>query len=109
VTGSKPGPPLISYWDFTNLELKVAHCEDLVCGVSTTSTLDSSGNVGGHSSIAIGVDGLGLISYYNGSDNLEVMHCGNRFCMPFVRHRWGRRRLHLEGSSVSVPVERGAP
>ena len=41
----------------------VAHCENLTCSTMTTTTIDSAGKVGLDSSITIGADGLGLISY----------------------------------------------
>ena len=72
VTIGADGLPLISYLDSTNADLKVAHCDDLVCSSALTSTLDSGGFVGRFSSVTIGPDGLGLISYYditNGRNN----------------------------------------
>jgi hypothetical protein len=42
------------------------------------TTLDSSGNVGQYSSVAIGTDGLALISYYDANNgDLKVAHCSN--------------------------------
>lgn len=43
--------------------LKVAHCNDALCTGAVTTTLDSADSVGRYSSIMIGSDGLGLISY----------------------------------------------
>ena len=72
---------LISYWDGTNGDLKVAHCNDLTCSSVTTATLDSNGDVGQNSDITIGSDGLGLISYYDGTNSaLKVAHCNNLMC-----------------------------
>ena len=49
-------------------------------GFSTT-TLDSVNNVGAYTSMAIGVDGLGLISYSDNTfSNLKVAHCSNSAC-----------------------------
>ncbi len=49
-------------------------------GFSTT-TLDSPNNVGAYTSMAIGVDGLGLISYSDSAlGNLKVAHCSNAAC-----------------------------
>jgi hypothetical protein len=51
-------------------------------------TLDSTGGVGEHTSVTIGADGLGLISYYSfGTDDLKVAHCANVFCTPYFRRR----------------------
>jgi len=75
------GRPLISYYDFSNGNLKVAHCIDLACSTATLTTLDSTGSVGHYTSITIGADGLGLISYYDLSNgNLKVAHCSNTAC-----------------------------
>ena len=75
------GLGLISYYDATNGDLRVAHCADVVCSKATVSTLDSAGDVGQYTSIAIGADGLGLISYYDvGNGDLKVAHCTNADC-----------------------------
>ena len=73
------GLGLISYFDATNIALKVAHCMNIACTTATTSTLDS--NSGWYSSVTIGTDGLGLISYYElGGGDLNVAHCDNAAC-----------------------------
>jgi PKD repeat protein len=74
------GLPVISYLDFTNLDLKVAHCGDSICiSDNTITTVDSGSLAGQYSSIAIGADGLPVSSYYNGSA-LTVLHCGDASC-----------------------------
>ncbi len=80
VTVGVDGLGLISFWDETNNDLKVAHCNDVQCTSATITTLDS-GDVGQYSSVAIGTDGLGLISYYDGTNqDLKVAHCNNTLC-----------------------------
>ena len=83
--GVDDGLPVISYYDFTNGVLKVAHCGNATCTSGNTLTVvDSEGNVGFFSSIAIGSDGFPVITYLdvtNGS-NLKVAHCGNVQCTP---------------------------
>ena len=75
--------PLISYFDNTNSDLKVAHCNDAACISANTYTLDSAGSVGAFTSLAIGDDGLGLISYYDYTyDDLKVVHCDEVVCAP---------------------------
>ena len=65
---------LISYWSG---DLKVAHCADATCSSAIVATLDSAGSIGPHSSIAIGVYGRGLISYYDVSNgDLKAAHLG---------------------------------
>ena len=44
--------------------------------------------MGRDTSITLGVDGLPLVSYYDyTNDDLKVVHCSNRFCIPHVRYR----------------------
>jgi hypothetical protein len=75
------GLALISYYDESNRDLKVAHCEDTNCTSTTISTLDSGGDVGRTTAITIGADGFGLISYADISNNdLKVAHCNNVTC-----------------------------
>jgi hypothetical protein len=97
VTIGADGLGLISYYDATNGNLKVAHCSDATCSrvsgalrfaSATITTLDSDGDVGKYSSVTIGSDGLGLISYYDATNgNLKVAHCDNFFCTPYFRRR----------------------
>ena len=45
------------------------------------TTLDGPGNVGQDTSVTIGADGLGLISYHDITNRtLKVAHCSNRAC-----------------------------
>jgi predicted regulator of Ras-like GTPase activity (Roadblock/LC7/MglB family) len=60
--------------------LKVAHCNDAVCSTSTKTTVDSIGDVGQYSSIAIGADGLPIISYWGYGVFLRVAHCNDVQC-----------------------------
>jgi hypothetical protein len=47
------------------------------------TTLDGSGNAGQDTSVTIGADGLGLISYHDVTNgNLKVAHCPDLFCVP---------------------------
>jgi len=83
ITIGADGLGLISYYDLavgTN-DLKVAHCSDTACSTATLATLDSAGDVGGFTSITIGADGLGLISYFDQTNgDLKVAHCSNAAC-----------------------------
>jgi hypothetical protein len=68
--------------------LKVVHCQDLTCSSFIGRILDSTGDIGGYTSITIGTDGLGLISHFDDTgDVLKVAHCSNPFCMPYFRRR----------------------
>ena len=88
VTIGADGRGLISYYDATNGDLKVAHCSNSACTTATRTTVDRAGNVGQYSSVTIGTDGLGLISYYDEtSGDLKVAHCSDLFCVPYHRRR----------------------
>src|SRR5438067_11695724 len=51
------------------------------CSAAALTTLDSAGTVGAYSSVAVGADGLGLISYYDGTNgDLKAAHCDNLAC-----------------------------
>jgi hypothetical protein len=83
VTVGEDGLGLISYWYGLNLndDLKVAHCSNQACSSATTATLDSAGSVGQVTSITVGADGLGLISYRDQTNGaLKVAHCSNPAC-----------------------------
>jgi hypothetical protein len=83
ITIGADGLGLISYTDDTNYDLKVAHCSNTACsGVPTITTLDTTGDIGFYyTSITIGADGLGLISYFDNTTNdLKVAHCSNIAC-----------------------------
>ena len=72
------GLPVISYYDRTNRDLKVAHCDDAACA---STTLHSTGDVGWYTSIGIGKDGLPVISYFDATNlDLKVAHCNNTAC-----------------------------
>ena len=91
VTVGRDGMALISYYNTTTGDLWVAHCSVVNCDSPATSTLVDGGggtNVGRHNSIAIGPDGLGLISYVDdGSGDLLVSHCVNVDCSAVTQVR----------------------
>ncbi|UCH87574.1 MAG: hypothetical protein JSU97_04110 [Dehalococcoidia bacterium] len=88
VTVGADGLPVISYYDNTNDELKVARCSNAACTSSRKTTVDSAGNVGEYTSVTVGVDGLPVISYSDVTNfDLKVAHCSNRFCVPYHRPR----------------------
>jgi len=76
------GLPLIVYVDY---DIQVAHCNDPACSsVTITHLLGSYGrNPPENVSIAIGVDGLALISWFCESE-LFVAHCGDLACTSFT-------------------------
>jgi hypothetical protein len=90
-TTGADGLGLISYEvvHAPNLDLKVAHCKNLACSRATTTVLDGSDGVLDESSITIGADGLGLISYSATDGNnydLKVAHCNDVACSSATIH-----------------------
>lgn len=80
------GLPVISYYDTTAGNLKVAKCNDADCagGDETLTTVDASVNdVGAYSSIAIGSDGNPVIAYEDQNlFALKVVKCDDPACAP---------------------------
>jgi hypothetical protein len=54
-----------------NADLELARCNHAACpsGNESLATLDSSGDVGQRASIAIGVDGVPLVGYFDATNN----------------------------------------
>lgn len=80
------GNPVISYYDFTSRDLHFVHCKNVSCSsFDTPIKLDTTGNVGQNTSIAIGTDGNPVISYRDLSNgHVKVLHCTNITCTdPF--------------------------
>ena len=75
------GLPVISYFDSGNAVVRVAKCVSPDCsGTATRTTIDNASTASGQwTSIAIGADGLPVISY-RGSTDLRVAKCGNDAC-----------------------------
>jgi hypothetical protein len=64
ITIGADGLGLISYYDVGNQDLKVAHCANIDCSnADEINALDTANDVGQYSSITVGADGLGLVSY----------------------------------------------
>jgi len=75
------GLPIVSYYNYTDKSLDVAHCNDVACTNAITSTVDATGRIE-NTSITIGADGLPIISYYgiDGVYGLKVAHCIDITC-----------------------------
>ena len=75
------GLPVLSYFDASNGDLKVALCTDADCTSAISTTIDSGGYVGVYNAIAIGADNLPIISYLDFSNSdLKVAKCLNVSC-----------------------------
>jgi hypothetical protein len=77
------GLPVITFWDNNAGLLRVIKCLNAACTASTVNTADGGGasNVGNSNSLAIGLDGLPVISYRDFTNgNLKVAKCLNPEC-----------------------------
>jgi hypothetical protein len=74
--------PVISYYDQTNGDLKVAHCGNNDCSSGNTLTsVDTTDDVGAQSAITIAADTFPSISYLDvGNSDLKYAHCDNYLC-----------------------------
>jgi len=75
------GGDLVSYYDATQADLKVAHCLDASCTSKTITTLDSAGDVGQYTSITTDAERR-FISYYAAfpQGDLKVAFCDTEDC-----------------------------
>ncbi|MGH6692722.1 MAG: hypothetical protein ACREF4_18795 [Gammaproteobacteria bacterium] len=78
--------PVMSYRESGGTDLRVAKCADADCSTTPTLTTvddpDGSDDVGEFTSIAIGADGLPVVSYFDArNDDLKIAKCGNRLCL----------------------------
>jgi hypothetical protein len=97
------GLGLISYYDQTNGDLKVAHCDNVLCTSATISVVDSEGDVGAYTSLAIGADGLGLISYHDVTNgDLKVAHCNDIACSSASIQTWSSPYDIGEHTAITV-------
>lgn len=79
----RDGLPIIAHNDFQRSALRVTHCGNLTCSAGNTSILvDAPSNfVGIEPSLAIGADGLPIISHRDSTAGaLKVAKCGTATC-----------------------------
>lgn len=74
--------PIISYSDDVGLDMKIAHCGNNTCSTGNTiTTIDTTNRLWFYNDIAIGNDGLPIVSYPDHDTfSLKVTHCGNNTC-----------------------------
>lgn len=80
------GMPVISYFDTTNRDLKLAICNDNRCTSPTIRTVDSTGDVGYFSSVAITSDNKPVISYFDDTFfDLKLLVCTDATCTSSMK------------------------
>jgi hypothetical protein len=62
-------------------DLVVAHCSNVYCTLSNPVSVHTGASTGWFTSVAIGGDGLGVVSYSDHTNlNVEVAHCADLAC-----------------------------
>jgi hypothetical protein len=86
ITIGTNGYPIISYYDNTFGDVRVAACDTATCSTSTYRTVDSAGGAPlWYTSITIGANGNPIISYYNGHTTALIMTtCINPTCTGYT-------------------------
>ena len=75
-------------------------------GPGAATTVDTTGIVGQGTSIAIGADGLGLISYiYKPADQLKVYHCDNAACTTGITTTLGNTTWVDGSTSLTIGAD----
>ena len=97
---------VISYYDFTNGNLKVTRCTKANCANRTTNTVDSSGFVGKATSLTIGTDGLPVMSYFDQTnETLKVAHCNDAPCSSATLTKIGPTAVDIGATSIAIGVD----
>jgi len=99
------GFPLILHKDTVNFDLWVAWCGDTLCTAPIKFKLDTINDhgYGGSISLAIGVDGLGVMSYYDGVwGDLIVAHCDNPRCSSVTKYALDMQGNVGEYTSIAI-------
>jgi hypothetical protein len=83
ITIGADGLPVISHYNSSVFALRVTKCGNAACTAGNVSTTvdDQASFVGGYASIAVGADGLPIISHQDASaGTLQETRCGNAAC-----------------------------
>ncbi|MEM7340625.1 MAG: calcium-binding protein [Actinomycetota bacterium] len=77
------GFPVVSYYDETNEDLRVMHCNDVNCagGNESIEIVDATGNVGIYSDLELDALGNPVVSYTDlAAGELKLVHCNDPDC-----------------------------
>ena len=75
------GKPVVSYWDWTNGDLKVLHCNDPDCaGGDESITSPVTADFAGSGTLALDGSGNPVVGYLSADWDLKVLHCNDANC-----------------------------
>lgn len=78
--------PVISYYNHSDGDLKMAHCNDPACagGDESITTVDTDGLVGAFTALAFSEDGLPVVAYYDLTlGQVKLVQCRDHACTGF--------------------------
>ena len=80
------GNPVVAYYDATNGNLKVIHCDNSDCTAGwSTESIDTTDDDGLYASLALNSSGLPVISHYDATEaNLHMTRCTDADCAGAV-------------------------
>ncbi len=101
ITIGADGLPVISY--AVDMDVRVAHCNDLACSSAAIADLGDVTQTGaGSTSITIGADGLPVFVYKNGDYWLYAVHCEDAACNSFTNTNLG---VDSVGPSIAIGAD----
>ena len=82
ITIGSDGLPIVAHENLTAKNLRVSHCDDVVCTSALTTVIDDPADlVGREPAITIGTDGLAIISHFDDTvKGLRITRCTTLTC-----------------------------
>ncbi len=86
ITIGVDGLPIFTFYSTQDQYFNIVHCNNISCTEYVLTRPDNTYYAGEKSSLAIGADGLPIVSYNigNTNPNLKVLHCENITCTAYT-------------------------